>query len=248
MSRALLLVAFASLSSCRKQESAPPPVAAASAPLTGEAKKQTWTVYSEDGRSAVIQSYRAAGSCHLESAGAGAAWTLEQCLSSTMQLQFLSNDGKKLLIVDPMPEVKDTWRTTPVVWLYDAGKLAAFTTAGSLVRNDKKLDVVGHRFAWLAGTRGQPGTEPKYGDDGINGATVSGDLFHFRFDGSGIPPPLEAAAVTAPGGLNCGGMMEFTDDRGQKHFVENLGQVPLAFRETVHCTKGANIDTVKRGK
>lgn len=244
MRRLLLTVLL--LSACRKPEEAAPPAPPGTAPLTGEAKKQSWVVYSEDGRSSVIQSYRASGSCHVESAGAGAAWTLEQCLSSTMQLQFVSDDGKKLLIIDPMPEVKDGWRTTPVVWLYDSGKLETFTTAGSLVRNDKKLDVVGHRFAWLAGTSGQPGKSPKYSAAGVSGTTVSGDAFHFGFDGADIPAPVEAPS--GPRGPDCGGMMEFTDDKGEKHFVENLGEVPLAYRDAVHCTKGANIDTVKRGR
>jgi len=240
MSRALLLIALASLCACRKKQAvvadAGPAVAV---PLTPEAKKNTWRVYSEDGRSSVIQSFRASGNCHVESAGAGAAWTLEQCLSDTMQLQFVSNDGRKLLVVNPMPEVKDSWRTTPVVWLYESGKLAAFTTAGSLVRDDKKLDVVGHRFAWLAGASGQPGIEPKYGDDGVNGATVSGDAFHFGFDGSGIPPPQEAAAPDSPAGLHCNGVMEFLDDKGQKHFVDNIGAVPERYRQAVHCSNAA---------
>ncbi len=251
MSHARVAIALLLAGACRRAEAPPKPeaevvAAPAPAPLTGEARKWTWTVSSQDGRASVSQRFLGPGQCRVESSGATPAWSVEECRGDSLQLHFVSPDGRRLLVLDAMPQAQESWRVAPVAWLYEGGALVSSTNAGAFVTDEKKLMRVGSRFAWLAGTNGLPGVAPAYAAAGfVDGTTVAGNAIHVGFDGTGIPAPVAAprpaAAVELP---ECDGMMEWTDAQHQTHYTDNAASVPARFRKAIRCTSGGDIAVV----
>ena len=101
-------------------------------------------------------------------------WQLEQCVGSTSDLYFVSNDGESFWVLHTLAEKKKlkkkkkgSWTGSVVAVLYDReGRKRSTRTAGSLVPKigyPEIRELAGH-VMWLEGVSGIPGKPPRVND------------------------------------------------------------------------------------
>lgn len=161
----------------------------------------TWTILSADSAVDLTQTASAPNACRLAAAREGGKtelWTAEVCLATVNHLRFVSNDGEKLIVVEPLPtKLGSTWHNTPVVLLYKRSALERTATAAEMVRNEKKIRQLTRHFYWLEGALNVPGRPPRYLADGsgVEMEAIDGRNVKVRFDGVDFPrKPLLPAA------------------------------------------------------
>lgn len=238
-SKRLVLAALVALVSTACKESEPKPIpikpppdpiAAIEVPPPG-LEKGAWTARSRDYKVTVQQMPSAPGQCVVKSSSATDGWSVNTCLGDNTLLYFASADGTGLLVIDPFPAFERTWQTAPVVRLYTRGELTAFTNAGALVNQRQKLRMSEKRFAWLQGTGGLPGAPPKYVlEDVLEGTTADGARMRLGFNADSIPKPMNSTEVVANEVLESGGVLSWTDEKGETHFTNDPRRVPGKFR------------------
>jgi hypothetical protein len=209
-----------------------------SLPLADEKPESSWSAFSADGRAEVRQGRVREGrgsrctTTSTVSASPGqreVMWKWDTCIATREQLIFVSPEGQRVIVIEPLPErLKGDWRGRDVVTLYEQGLRLKFLRAGAAVRS---LDAQ----RWVRGTAGLPGTPPKYSADGtaIEFETVEGRAFRLGFDGEGfLPASEEARAFMASEGL-----YRYTDERGTMQVVGSVDEIPERYRSRAGTVK-----------
>jgi hypothetical protein len=216
--------------------SAPAPTAApAATPLPANAiPEQSWTVRSADGLVELRQLALRNGKdtrCETSSMvtspldGTNVAWKWNTCIATPEQLKFVSPDGKRVIVLEPLPtSAQGEWKQVEVATLYEHGLRMRSTTLGTLTEALDTAPTPSRRFAWAKGTAGVPGTAPRYTSDGaeIEGETVDGRSFRVGFQGQGFPEPAKSSTTVA--------MYRYEDDKKMSHFVGAIGDIPERYR------------------
>lgn len=129
-----------------------------------EILKLNWTTTSRDGVLALIQTATTRSSCEVvctRDPGQQVLWKSSVCLATRDQVRFLSDDGERVLVIDPFPQEQGSWRNTPVITAYARTQATQQVLASDLKFNEKKLVRRATRFQWLAGDRTVPVPAPK---------------------------------------------------------------------------------------
>lgn len=105
-------------------------------------------------------------------------WQLQQCVATTNDLFFISNDGERFWVLHSLAEKKKKrtkknkpqWLGSVVAVLYDReGKRLSSRTAGRLVPKIGVVEVreLGAHVKWMEGVLGVPGKPPRVTDANI---------------------------------------------------------------------------------
>jgi hypothetical protein len=188
---------------CTKPAATSPPpettVTAVAEPISPQLAKLQWSAQSSDGRVTIRQTARALDACEVSSRGGSVTWTIQQCLSDSLAMHFVSPDGARLLVLDTLPRTgtgADGWALAEVAVLFERGVALSRTSAGAMVTDASKLARFAAHFAWARGTGGLEGSaEPTLTADGLAVSLTSADgqTFRLGFDGTGFPPPATLA-------------------------------------------------------
>lgn len=136
-------------------------------------------------------------------------WQLSQCVGTTADLFFISNDGQRFYVVKSLADLKKgkrlSWTTDTVVKLYTKeGQLKFSRDAGSLVPKIARNDVreLGAHVKWAAGLYGVPGKPPHVNDAGQleleSVGTVGARTWQFSFELGKPDEQLGAADAGVP--------------------------------------------------
>ena len=192
----LALLATLVASACQRHPSARAPEDAGQ-PLQPVA----WTARSAGGK-ATVQQRGEGGRCVLEGAGAGRTWSAGVCAATREQLTFVSEDGQWLLVIDPLPPVREgRWQEADAVSLFLRGQLRVRAPVGDFVQSPRDLHFFIDAVGWLQGTADLEGTPPRYGPDGttVRGELADGSPFSLPFDDTPRERPRPPApTATAP--------------------------------------------------
>ncbi|HYO68851.1 MAG TPA: hypothetical protein VEU33_22490 [Archangium sp.] len=217
----------------------PPPAEAPPSPAD-ELPEQTWSARSADGNAEVQQTAFSNGKalrCTSTSAWSSpwddrkVMWKWDTCIATREQLKFVSPDGKRVLVIDPLPaslQARTRWQDVEVATLYAHGVRVKGAKAGALLRAPIEVREPTLRILWVKGHGGCPGAPPRYSSDGKAVAldTVDGHALHLGFEGEGFP-----AAPEEKQGFNASaGMYRYEDGKGTVHFVSSHDEVPDAYR------------------
>ena len=169
---ALALLAALSLAACSKTRPAPEDAAAATAdpepvapelPPDPQAVKWNWTARSRDGQVTLTQSSTIARLCKFRAAkGDQELWTASVCLGNRDVAHLVSDDGERVLTVEPAPVVQGSWRAAAVISAYTRDELKAQLLASDLFADEKVLAIFPDSLQWMSGARKQPDPPPKY--------------------------------------------------------------------------------------
>jgi len=215
--------------------SAPAPTPGAATPLPANAiPEQSWAVRSADGLVELRQLALRNGKdirCETSSTvtspldGTNVAWKWNTCIATPEQLKFVSPDGKRVIVLEPLPmSAQGEWKQVEVATLYEHGLRMRSTTLGTLVEALDTAPTPSRPFAWAKGTAGVSGTAPRYTSDGaeVEGETVDGRSFRIGFQGQGFPEPAKSSTTVA--------MYRYEDDKKRSHFVGAFGDIPERYR------------------
>ncbi len=165
-----------------------------------------WAVVSMDAAVEVAQTATGKDACRVacrKQGGQQELWAADRCLAHKSQLRFVSNDGDRLMVIDPLPaRAGSSWKITPVVFFYRRGELEKALNAGALVRDATKVRELAKHFYWLGGTLSIPGKPPQVRADaaGIELETIDGRALSLRFDATDLPrDPATASAKKGKG-------------------------------------------------
>ena len=138
-------------------EAAPEPAA------DPEAVKWHWTATSRDGQVTLSQTAAIARLCKVRYARGGEElWSASICLGTRDVTHLISDDGERVLVVEPAPVVQGSWRAAAVVSAYQRSDLKAQLLASDLFADEKVLAVFPDSLQWLAGARKLPDPPPRY--------------------------------------------------------------------------------------
>ncbi len=164
----------------------------------------TWSTVSPNAAIELKQTATALNACHLTCTSDGGSkelWSGEVCLANKNQLRFVSNDGEKVIVLEPLPaRLGSSWRGSAVVFLYHRTELEKQATASALVRDATKVRELARHFYWLGGVLGVPGNPAHYRDDasGVDLEAIDGRPKTIRFDGTEFPvAPSHPASKTS---------------------------------------------------
>ncbi len=161
--------------------------------------------------------------------GSGVIWRWETCLATQTQVPFVSEDGKRVLVVDPSPVLPTGgWQLAEVATLYEHGVSIRIVRAGAILATPHLLREPTPALSWLKGLSGLPGAPPRYSSNGdtVELETVEGHTLRWSFSGEGFPKaPEDAQAFVASEG-----MYRYEDDHKTMHFVRTREEVPAPYR------------------
>ena len=210
---------------------------AAQATPAGVLPNQSWAVRSADGRVEVRQlafpqgkDTRCESSATVSSPsdGPNVMWKWTTCIATREQLKFVSPDGKRVIVLEPLPvSLQGDWRHVEVATLYEHGLRMRGTTVGALVGALDPAPEPSQRFAWVKGTAGLAGSAPRYTSDGmaVEAELADGRSLRLGFQGQGFPEPASAET-----GSTTVVLYRYEDDKRTSHFVGALGEVPDRYR------------------
>lgn len=173
---------------------ASPAVPAASPPAPGAAAAEfadlNWRAASKDG-GAVVEQRGGADGCRVAARrGDAELWSMAACVARKSQLPFVSPDGLRLLVVDPLPDHDGPdWSGSVAALLFEKGALLRTVAAGDLVA-DARIRHMVKDFSWIAGA-GEAQPPARYAGDGlgVEFRTVDGRAVKLAFDGRDFPTP-----------------------------------------------------------
>ncbi len=202
--------------------------------------EQTWLARSADGNAEVQQTEFRDGKvtrCTSTSTWSSpwddrkVVWKWDTCIATQEQLTFVSPDGKRVLVIDPLPAAllaKARWQDVEVATLHEHGVRVKGAKAGALLRAPIEVREPSLRILWVKGHGGFPGTPPRYTSDGkaVELDTVDGHALRLGFEGDGFPAaPEEKNVFNASAG-----MYRYEDEKGTVHFVSSHSEVPDRYR------------------
>jgi hypothetical protein len=158
-------------------------------------------------------------------------WKWDTCIATRAQLKFVSPDGKRVLVIDPLLaslQAGVRWQDVEVATLYEHGVRVKGAKAGALLHAPMEVREPALRIIWVKGHGGFPGAPPRYSSDGkaVELDLVDGNALHLGFDGNGFPAaPENKQAFNASTG-----MYQYEDEKGTVHFVSSSSEVPDAYR------------------
>lgn len=167
---ALLLLAL-SLASCARKLPAADDAATARAdpepapepPPDPEAVRWNWSVKSRDGQVVLRQSSTIARLCRVTATRDGAElWSASICMGNRDVAHLVSDDGDRVLAIEPAPVVQGSWRAAAVMSAYRRDELKAQLLASDLFEDEKALAVFPDSLQWLSGARKLPDPPPRY--------------------------------------------------------------------------------------
>jgi len=237
MSRWPVAIVTLFCASCRRH----PP--AASSGDAGAALAVAWTARSSSGR-ATLQQRGEDSSCVLESSGGAEPWSAPVCAAKADQLAFVSEDGEWLLVLDPLPPVRDgQWQEADAISLFHRGELRIRAPVGDLVRTSKDLHFFIGTVGWLRGTSDLAGSPPRYGPGGdtVVGEVADGSTFSLPFDDRPRPrppppPPTPRTPPPTPAAADTGESPALAEPRAFDRTKE-LNRGKRAIRELVDAGK-----------
>lgn len=221
------------------QPSDPQPAVAPHSPAD-ELPEQTWSARSADGNAEVQQTALRNGKvprCTSTSTWSSpwdeqkVMWKWDTCIATREQLKFVSPDGTRVLVIDPLPaplQARGDWKNIEVATLYEHGVRVRGAKAGALLGAPIEVREPSLRIIWVKGHGGFPGNAPRYTSDGkaVELETVDGHPFRLGFDGEGFPAAPEEKRV-----FNTSeGMYRYEDEKGTVHFVSSHSEVPDKYR------------------
>src|SRR6185295_440390 len=160
-----------------------------------------WTAESASGQATIQQRGEPGQGCLLESSGGKEAWRAEVCAATPDQLTFVSGDGEWLLVIDPLPPVREGhWEAADAVSLFHRGELRIRAPVGDFVHSSKDLHFFIGTVGWLRGTSDLEGSPPRYGHGGgtVEGELADGSTFSLPFDDKPRPRPPPPIAMAPP--------------------------------------------------
>lgn len=165
---ALLLCALA-LAGCARKRSAGPDAAVEAAPAPilppdPEAARWNWTATSRDGHVTLTQSSANPHLCQLTCVKEPGQqlWTASACLGTVSKTYLVSDDGERILAVDPAPKTTGSWRAAALVTAHQRGEPRNQILAADLFPDEKKLVLFPDSLQWLAGSRQVPFPPPRF--------------------------------------------------------------------------------------
>ncbi|WP_375771883.1 hypothetical protein NR798_13660 [Archangium gephyra] len=216
------------------------PSAQALPPPGDELPEQTWSARSADGNAEIQQTaFRDGKTTRCTSTSTWSSpwddkkvmWRWDTCIATREQLKFVSPDGKRVLVIDPLPaslQTKANWQDLEVATLYEHGVRVKGAKAGALLRAPIEVREPQLRIVWVKGHGGFPGTSPRYTSNGkaVELETVDGHSFSLGFEGEGFPAAPEEKHVFA----GAAGMYQYEDDKKTVNFVSSFDDVPEQYR------------------
>lgn len=205
-----------------------------------ELPEHTWSARSADGNAEVQQTALRDGKaprCTSTSTWSSpwddrkVVWKWDTCIATREHLQFVSPDGKRVLVIDPLPaslQAKTRWQDMEVATLYEHGVRVKGAKAGALLRAPIEVREPSLRILWVKGHGGFPGAPPRYSSDGraVEFDTVDGHALRLGFEGDGFPTaPEEKNVFNASAG-----MYRYEDEQGTVHIVGSHSEVPEQYR------------------
>lgn len=169
-------------------------------PVVPEGPGIPWSQPNSDATYVATQTATATG-CHLRvthDADQAVLWESDGCFGAKADLEFLSRDGKRLIVVASFPPAagKDAagWRQSPVAWLFEKGVLLQSAVAGQFVKADYEVRKRVSHFSWLQGVDAVPGVPPHYSDDGgsVELDAIDGTHASLSFGGFKLPAPYRS--------------------------------------------------------
>lgn len=156
-------------------------------------------------------------------------WKWDTCIATREQLKFVSPDGQRVLVLEPLPTpVGDKGRDAEVVTLYEQGLRVKFLRAGAAVEALEER-------RWVKGVAGHLGVPPAYSADGtgITFESLEGRAFTLGFDGQGFPP----AAEDVRSFMAAEGLYRFQDEQGTTQVVNSVDHIPERYRGEARSVK-----------
>ena len=166
-----------------------------------EAAKWNWIASSRSGRVSVIQTATSPKVCTVECVrdpGHESLWKANDCLGTREQYHLVTDDGARMLVVEPAPIEQGSWRATIIITAYERGAPKVQLLASDIFTDDGKLVRFPESFQWLTGGRKLPVPPPKLVEgtsDQIELQLIDGRKAVVRFDGtivSGARPVVVA--------------------------------------------------------
>jgi hypothetical protein len=160
-------------------------------PPEDELSDRTWSALSADGKAEVRQTAIRGGktlrctivsTLSLPSDVRSVMWNWQTCIATRAQLKFVSPNGQRLLVVDPvLASVQGNWRNQEVVALYEHGLRIKSTPAAAFLPDEESPRRLSPDFGWVKA--------PRYTSDGsaVELETADGESFRLGFDGQGFP-------------------------------------------------------------
>jgi hypothetical protein len=226
MRRSLAILACATAFGCnRHPKPAPKP-----APVpVAETEKVEWRALSPDAKAEIRQFNLEDGTCRVEGVlGSSVVWTSKDCISTANQLHFASNDGERVVVIDPLPEFKnDNWGAALGLAGYQRGTLVHSNSLATLVKDPSKLRKSQRYVRWVQGTNDVTGLPPAITGDGlaVHFETVDNMKYDVRFDQA----EGELLPVAPP---ETGQQMRTMYEYGNGQFAESMADVPKKFKRT----------------
>lgn len=128
-------------------------------------EKWVWTSTSRDARVSLVQTASAPNNCEircLRDPGQQEVWKAASCLGTRESVRLVSDDGERILVIDPAPALEGNWRAAAVATAYMRGEPKAQLLASDLFSTDAKLMVFPDSLQWLSGGRKVPVPAPKF--------------------------------------------------------------------------------------
>ncbi|WNG49463.1 hypothetical protein F0U60_39080 [Archangium minus] len=200
--------------------------------------EHTWSARSADGNAEVQQTahqdgkaLRCTTTSTLSPPGEkpSVVWEWNTCIATRQQLKFVSPDGTRVLVLNPLPaSPQGNWKDVEVAALYEHGVRMKGVKAGALVSAPIQAREPFLHFIWVKGQAGLEGEPPRYTSDGkaIEFETVEGRSVRLSFTGEGFPASSEEKQAFA----EAAGMYRYKDDKGTVHFVGSREEIPSRYR------------------
>ena len=156
-------------------------------------------------------------------------WKWDTCIATRSQLKFVSPDGQRVLVLDPLPApVGARGLDAEGVTLYEQGLRVKFLRVGAAVE-----DLEARR--WVKGVAGHLGVPPAYSADGsgITFESLAGRAFTLGFDGRGFPP----AAEDVRSFMAAEGLYRYQDAQGTTQVVNSVDHIPERYRDQARSVK-----------
>jgi hypothetical protein len=184
-------------------------------PPVDEVSDRTWSAVSADGKAEVRQTAARQGktlrctivsTLSLPSDVRSVMWNWQTCVATRAQLRFVSPNGQRLMVIDPvLASVEGNWKNLEVVALYEHGLRIRSTPAVAFLRDEEAVRRLAPDLGWVKA--------PRYTSDGaaVELETVEGESFRLGFDGQGFP---------------AADLYRYEDGAGAIHFASSKAVVP----------------------
>ena len=183
-----------------------------------------WTALSADTTAEIRQLTVGPGACTVEGVVNGAVtWSVDECLSTPKMIHFVSPDGDRLMVIDPLPEFAGNAGSAIAVSAYEQGNLRQTTSVSMLVRDSTKLRATARYVRWAKGTNDIAGVPPAFSNEGttVRLETVDGQQHDLLFEGR-APPVVQAGGTMKT--------MFVYGSADNEQFAQTLADVPKKFR------------------